>query len=39
VGGQFGGPVAEDTVFPASLVVDYVRVYEAAGIGPSPSGD
>jgi beta-glucanase (GH16 family) len=27
VGGQFGGPVAEDTVFPASMIVDYVRVY------------
>jgi hypothetical protein len=25
-GGNFGGPVGADTVFPASLLVDYVRV-------------
>ncbi len=31
VGGNFGGPVAPDTVFPASMLVDYVRVYAAAG--------
>jgi beta-glucanase (GH16 family) len=31
VGGNFGGPVSPDTVFPASMLVDYVRVYEAAG--------
>jgi beta-glucanase (GH16 family) len=30
VGGDFGGPVAPDTWFPASLVVDYVRVYAPA---------
>ncbi len=29
VGGNFGGPVSPDTVFPASMVVDYVRVYRA----------
>jgi beta-glucanase (GH16 family) len=28
VGGNFGGPVAPDTKFPASMVVDYVRIYE-----------
>lgn len=27
VGGAFGGPVAPDTVFPQSMLVDYVRVY------------
>lgn len=27
VGGNFGGPVGADTVFPATLLVDYVRVY------------
>jgi beta-glucanase (GH16 family) len=27
VGGNFGGPVGPDTVFPATLLVDYVRVY------------
>jgi beta-glucanase (GH16 family) len=37
VGGQFGGPVAEDTEFPASMVVDYVRVFAQAGATPSPS--
>jgi beta-glucanase (GH16 family) len=31
VGGNLGGPVSPDTVFPASMLVDYVRVYEAAG--------
>lgn len=29
VGGNFGGPVSPDTVFPASMRVDYVRVYQA----------
>ncbi len=29
VGGNFGGPVSPDTVFPASMLVDYVRVYQA----------
>jgi beta-glucanase (GH16 family) len=29
VGGDFGGPVAPQTAFPATLLVDYVRVYEA----------
>lgn len=29
VGGNFGGPVAADTPFPASMIVDYVRVYQA----------
>jgi len=27
VGGNFGGPVGSDTPFPATLLVDYVRVY------------
>src|SRR6185295_1642421 len=27
VGGNFGGPVGEDTNFPAAMTVDYVRVY------------
>lgn len=30
VGGNFGGPVAADTEFPASMLVDYVRIYQAA---------
>jgi beta-glucanase (GH16 family) len=30
VGGGWPGPVALDTVFPARLLVDYVRVYEKA---------
>jgi beta-glucanase (GH16 family) len=29
VGGNFGGPVGPDTVFPATMLVDYVRVYTA----------
>jgi beta-glucanase (GH16 family) len=29
VGGDFGGPVSPDTKFPASMLVDYVRVYQA----------
>ncbi len=28
VGGNFGGPVGDDTTFPQSMVVDYVRVYQ-----------
>ena len=28
VGGNFGGPVGEDTVFPQSMSVDYVRLYQ-----------
>ncbi|HET9905673.1 MAG TPA: family 16 glycosylhydrolase [Anaerolineales bacterium] len=28
VGGNFGGPVGEDTVFPQSMLVDYVRLYQ-----------
>src|SRR5262249_17352514 len=28
VGGYLAGPVADDTAFPASLLVDYVRVYQ-----------
>ncbi|MBA3876837.1 MAG: glycosyl hydrolase family 16 [Anaerolinea sp.] len=31
VGGTLGGPVAPETVFPQSMVVDYVRVYQDAG--------
>jgi hypothetical protein len=27
VGGTFGGPVGPDTVFPATMLIDYVRVY------------
>jgi beta-glucanase (GH16 family) len=27
VGGSFGGPVAPETIFPASMSVDYVRLY------------
>lgn len=30
VGGTLGGPVGPDTVFPAEVLVDYVRVYERA---------
>jgi beta-glucanase (GH16 family) len=29
VGGNFGGPVGPDTIFPQSIAVDYVRVYGA----------
>ncbi len=29
VGGNFGGPLGEDLVFPQSLAVDYIRVYQA----------
>ncbi|MBW6474165.1 MAG: CIA30 family protein [Anaerolineaceae bacterium] len=29
VGGNFGGPVGEDTTFPQSMLVDYVRLYQA----------
>ncbi len=28
VGGNFGGPVGEDTTFPQEMVIDYVRVYQ-----------
>jgi beta-glucanase (GH16 family) len=28
VGGGFGGPVVDDEIFPQSMVVDYVRVYQ-----------
>lgn len=28
IGGNFGGPVSEDTVFPQSMKIDYVRVYQ-----------
>ena len=28
VGGNFGGPVGEDTTFPQSMSVDYVRLYQ-----------
>ncbi|MFD2450886.1 hypothetical protein [Ideonella paludis] len=31
VGGIFPGVPSPDTVFPAELVVDYVRVYEKIG--------
>ncbi len=29
VGGNFGGPVGEETTFPQSMQVDYVRLYQA----------
>lgn len=29
VGGNFGGPVGADTVFPQTTLVDYVRLYQA----------
>ena len=29
VGGNFGGPVAPETLFPQSMAVDYIRVYGA----------
>ena len=32
VGGNFGGPVGEDTVFPATTLFDYVRVYQAEAV-------
>ena len=32
VGGNFGGPVFPDTVFPARMLIDYVRLYR-----PEPS--
>ena len=28
VGGTFGGPVGADTVFPATMTIDWVRVWE-----------
>ena len=30
VGGGFGGPVGPDTVFPAEMLIDYVRIFERA---------
>jgi len=30
VGGNLGGPVGPDTVFPAQMLVDYVRIFERA---------
>ncbi len=29
IGGNFGGPVGDETTFPQSMTVDYVRVYQA----------
>jgi beta-glucanase (GH16 family) len=29
VGGNFGGPVGDDTRFPQSMAVDYIRLYQA----------
>jgi beta-glucanase (GH16 family) len=29
VGGNFGGPVGVDTVFPQNMLIDYVRLYQA----------
>jgi beta-glucanase (GH16 family) len=31
VGGQLAGMISPDTVFPAQLQVDYVRVFQAVG--------
>jgi beta-glucanase (GH16 family) len=28
IGGNFGGPVGEDTTFPQEMVIDYLRVYQ-----------
>jgi beta-glucanase (GH16 family) len=28
VGGNFGGPVSDDTVFPQSMTIDYLRIYQ-----------
>ena len=28
IGGNFGGPVGEDTIFPQSMKIDYIRVYQ-----------
>lgn len=28
VGGNFGGPGVDDTIFPQSFIVDYIRVYQ-----------
>jgi len=30
VGGNLGGPIFPDTVFPATMAVDYVRLYQEA---------
>lgn len=30
VGGNLGGPVGPDTVFPSQMLIDYVRIYERA---------
>lgn len=32
VGGNFGGPVGEDTVFPQTMLVDYVRLYQTSNV-------
>ena len=37
VGGNFGGAVDPDTVFPAETRVDYVRLYQAKPVEPSTS--
>ena len=29
IGGNFGGPIGDDVVFPQSLLVDYIRVFRA----------
>jgi beta-glucanase (GH16 family) len=28
VGGNFGGPEVDDTIFPQRYVIDYIRVYQ-----------
>lgn len=28
VGGNFGGPDVDDTIFPQEFIIDYVRVYD-----------
>jgi hypothetical protein len=33
VGGHFDGDPASDAIFPATMLVDYVRVYRRAPVG------
>jgi hypothetical protein len=28
IGGNFGGPEVDDTVFPQEFIVDYIKVYQ-----------
>jgi beta-glucanase (GH16 family) len=36
IGGEWGGKV-DDGIFPATFEIDYVRIYQKAGLGPSSS--